>query len=88
MIWILSGALFVVAGYLLVLNWICVIQGLRGKSTSSWIPLLGGGLGAIGCWVAPDDTLTRWWWVPLVIDFGSAPGLLFTAVYPLFRRSE
>ena len=87
MIWILSGALFLAAGYLSVLNWVCVIQGLRGKSTSSWIPLFGGCLGALGCWVAPHETLTRLWWVPLVIDFGSAPGLCFTAIYPLFRRS-
>lgn len=86
MTWLLAGALLLVGAYLSVLNWICVVQGLRGRSSSSWMPLAGGVLGMAGCLVAPGDALEPWWWIPLVVDFGSAPGLTYTLVYYAFVR--
>ncbi len=48
---------------------------VRGGSTQSWIPLLGGGLCALACWVAPWPGAFRFWWLPLCLDWGSLPGL-------------
>ena len=41
----------------------------------SMIPLIGGVFGAIGCYIAPSESLNRLWWLPLIIDPGCA--LLF-----------
>ena len=88
MLWLLTAVLLLLGAYISVLNWLCVVQGLRGRSTSSWIPLLGGVLGAVACVIAPDGALRHLWWVPLLADFGSAPGLAWTALASLFARRE
>lgn len=86
MMWIVAGVLLLLASWVIVLNWACVVRGLRGRGHSSWIPLVGGMLGAAGCWLAPDGALLQFWWVPLILDFGSAPGLVATLGYLLFRK--
>lgn len=80
---ILSALLIAVGGYVCVLNWRLVYARSRGKSQSSWIPLVGGGLIAIG--LAIDPRTRAWWWLPLLIDWGCAPGLLHTALFFLNR---
>ena len=44
----------------------------------SMIPLFGGLLGTVGCFVAPSPVARQFWWVPLFIDPGCA--LLFGLV--------
>ncbi|MBL8814508.1 MAG: hypothetical protein JNL58_00655 [Planctomyces sp.] len=36
----------------------------------SMIPLVGGVLGAIGCWLAPAPSVRSLWWLPLIFDPG------------------
>ena len=88
MMWIVTGVLLLLASWVILVNWVCVVQGLRGRAHDSWTPLLGGMLGAAGCWVAPDGGLQRAWWVPFFVDFGSVPGLAVTVGYLLFRREK
>lgn len=80
---ILSALLIAVGGYVCVLNWRLIYARGRGKGKGSWIPLVGGGLIAIGLAISPQ---TRgWWWMPLLLDWGCAPGLLHTAWFFLDR---
>jgi hypothetical protein len=80
---ILSALLIAAGGYLCALNWRLVYSRSRGKGKGSWIPLAGGGLMAIG--LAVRAQTSSWWWLPLLLDWGCAPGLLYTAWFFLNR---
>ena len=59
------------------------VNGLRGRKTASYIPLVGGicgilGLGSIGPWAR------HWVWLPLVLDFGTIPLFAWTTFFYLF----
>jgi hypothetical protein len=86
MIWIVTGLLLLLSIWISLANWAVVIRGLRGRGHASWIPIVGGLLGAAGCWLAPDGALLDVWWVPFIVDFGSAPGCVVTLGYLLLRR--
>lgn len=74
-------ALIVVGLFFIVMNWAVVLQWLLRRKHSSWVPLFGGLLAAIGTVVLPYPYFRSFWWVPLVIDWGSLPGLIFTVFY-------
>ena len=85
--WILAFLLGAVFVWLATLNATVVWQGgFRRKKTSSWIPLVAGVCGSLALVVAPLPQASRWWWIPLILDWGSIPGLLFTLGYFLFVR--
>jgi len=82
--WIVTGVLGFLALYIMVVNNGIFIQGyFLKKETPSWIPLLGGGLGACALLVCPVPGTGSWWWAPLLLDFGCLPGALFTGWYYL-----
>ena len=67
--------------------WVLFVD-LRGDSDPpSSIPLFGGLMGAAGLWLMPVEGAAHWFWLPLVLDYGCAPVMLFTA-YRLFSRSS
>lgn len=43
------------------------------------IPFIGGIVGLIGVAVCPLPVSNRWFWVPLVLDVGTLPLLVFAA---------
>jgi hypothetical protein len=47
----------------------------------SLVPLVGGGVGAIGALIAPHDMVQRLWWVPLIVDPGCALMFGFGAAF-------
>jgi hypothetical protein len=51
----------------------------------SVIPLIGGIVGAAGLGMSPEPSLARFWWIPLLLDYGSAPSLL---VWMVARRRK
>ena len=55
----------------------------RHAHVSSWIPLLGGGLGAFALILSPAVVLRGWWWIPLCVDWGSLPGLAYSVFWNL-----
>lgn len=56
------------------------------KKSPSWIPLLGGVSGVMCCLILPVPSLKAVWWIPLILDLGSVPGLVYTIFFLLRRR--
>jgi hypothetical protein len=77
---------FAIFGFVATLNWMTVWAAIfRGKH-SSWVPLVGGLFGVLGVRFLPITRLRSYWWLPLILDYGSLPGLLYTAWFLAFRR--
>ena len=82
--WILAGLLITFSTYVALGQWYCIYVIPRQKNAQgeprnySMVPLIGGGVGAIGCVIAPLEGLQRLWWLPLVLDPGCV--LMFGAV--------
>jgi hypothetical protein len=73
--------------WLSILNWSVAWRGLvRRQLAPSGIPLLGGSLGALGLVAVPLPEVARFWWLPLLLDWGCAPGLLHALLYHVLRR--
>ena len=54
-----------------------VVNYFRTRTHVSAIPLLGGVAGAVGTAVLPIHDLSRWWWVPLLLDYGCVPMFVY-----------
>jgi hypothetical protein len=82
---IIAGAAFLwIAG----LNWSVAWRlRIRKQPAPSWIPLLGGLLGSASLLIAPVPDVAALWWVPLLVDWGSIPGLLDTGFFHIRRQS-
>ncbi len=83
--WTLALLLGAFGLWMTLLNWGTVWLGLRGRKAPSWIPLLGGGTLALALLIAPHNPWRNLWWVPLLLDWGSIPGLTAAAWLTLRR---
>ncbi len=88
--WIAAGIMALLFLLLAFVNGAIFVQGFffKKKKTPSWIPLLGGGLGAGALAVCPLPGTEAWWWAPLLLDYGCVPGLAHTGWYYLRQRHE
>ena len=90
-----SSGLGSVGGWLLLLVLSLCVSALNAavfwqtyvlrRHSPSWIPLLGGGMGALALAILPLPQANRWWWLPFLLDWGSLPGLLHAALWHLLR---
>jgi len=53
------------------------------QRTPSVTPLLAGVCGTIALLIVPLTGIRRWWWIPLLLDWGSL-GILVSLVYYLY----
>lgn len=85
--WILTVPLVAIGSGIALWNWRIIIASLANPRAKheSWIPLAGGVLASIGFLIPPDDDLRRLWWLPLVADWGCAPGMLATGIFHFWR---
>ena len=60
----------------------------RRPKYESWVPLLGGLLGACAFFTLPIPSLKQWFWLPLVLDWGSIPGIAYTLIWYLFFKPK
>jgi len=77
---------------LLLSSWLCALNAgvfwklfVRKEEAPSWIPLVGGVLGVFGLGVIPIELAHRLCWLPLLLDYGSLPGILHT-IYAFVAR--
>jgi hypothetical protein len=54
---------------------------IRRERTSSWIPIVGGLCGVAAALIVPFPLAKQFWWLPLLLDWGSLPGLSYTLIY-------
>lgn len=50
-----------------------VVRYLTSKRTGSMVPFVGGVAGALGLALSPNVIPSGIWWLPLLVDPGSAP---------------
>jgi hypothetical protein len=79
--WIISAVLIGLFGIIAIGHAFCLIRFLAGGVAFSVIPLLGGVLGAVGFWMAPAPALRHFWWLPLLLDYGSIPSAVSWLVF-------
>ena len=74
--WVWSIALACPAVLIVIVNWVVLFRNLRGQiPPRSGVPFAGGILGAFAIMAAPAD-IRGWWWVALIMDWGSLPSLI------------
>ena len=83
---LVSGSLLLAfAGLIFIANWRVFYDNfILRQASSSWTPLLGGFLGAIGLLAIPFSALHQYWWLPFLLDWGSSPGIAHTIWWHLF----
>jgi len=79
--WAVGGAL------LLVSFWLCALNAgvfwklfVRKVEAPSWIPLVGGVSGVFGLVIIPVELAHKLCWLPLLLDWGSLPGISHTII--------
>jgi hypothetical protein len=89
MMWIYSISLITGFLFLAAINVSIAFRGyFKRAATDAWVPLVGGAFGAIGVSNLPIESLQEWWWVPLLVDLGSLPAILYMAWRAVLIRSS
>lgn len=85
-LWAFGCAAVIAFLWLTILNWRVFWQRhIRGVESTSWIPLLAGLSGVAAMLLLPVNW-SGFWWLPLLIDWGSAPGLIYSAIWYTLRK--
>ena len=71
--------------YVTLCNFVIVFGWYLRRRRGSLVPLVGGLAGISACFTLPYHALRSWWYVPLLIDLGSLPLLVLTAVFHVRR---
>ena len=75
---VISIALIAAFTLINVASYCCVVRFLVSGTNFSAVPFLEGILGSLGCLLSSHPTLRHLWWLPLILDYGSAPFLAFS----------
>ncbi len=79
--WILAVPFFLLFGILAVGQTGILIENFRNGKGSSAFPFIGGISGVIGLAILDWKLALYWFWVPLLLDWGSFPLLFITLCY-------
>jgi hypothetical protein len=67
-------------------GYVFVAATLLRKRAPSWIPLVAGISGVVAIIISPLGALRSWWWMPLVGDWGSLPGIGYAVLNYAWHR--
>lgn len=81
----LAVLLLTFSACVIALNAACIYAQVVRQKYSSWIPLVGGIAGMIGCLIFPHGHLRSYWWLPLILDYGCMVGMTHTLVFYTWR---
>jgi len=70
----------------IIFNCIYFVQSLINKKWISLAPFIGGIFGVFGILLLPVEGINKFWWIPLFLDLGCLPVLLWTLFYHLFHH--
>ncbi|MFN5945032.1 MAG: hypothetical protein ACK5ZG_06295 [Phycisphaerae bacterium] len=84
--YVASTLLVLLGTYIIIMNYVIFVQGLRGKRTASMGWWLGGVSAAGGLALAPWLTNKTWVGLPLLLDLTCAPMLVILPVMLVWRR--
>jgi hypothetical protein len=74
--WFFATVFLLLFFLLAVANAYSVAASFWHKRHISAVPFFGGIAGVLGFLVTPVKHVNEWWWLPLIVDYGSAPVLL------------
>ncbi len=88
--WLVSGILLLVFLIVAAANWtIPVLYLISRKKMPSAVFLVGGLCGAIGIYFLPLEGFRRYFWLPLLFDWGCAPVIIHALLRRfVFRKEE
>ena len=85
--WVFAALCLLVAIWISILNWIVFWKRhILSLTSPSWIPLLGGVLGSLAILIMPLRQGKPWVWIPLLLDWGSVPGLGYSLFVHMVRN--
>jgi len=85
--WIISAALLLIGLVVSVSNWITFFNNyVFQKTWRSSVFLIGGVCGALGINFLPIAGISQYFWVPLILDWGSLPLIVFSLVRYLLKK--
>lgn len=88
-LWIATGLLGLFGGLITLVNGgIFVQMAILRQDAPSWVPLIGGLALMIALLLCPLPGTARWWWLPLLVDYGCVPGFAHTAWYYWRHRHD
>ena len=79
--------LIILGGGLGLLNWVSGVGALLKKSSTSFIPYLGGLMCLGGIYLHPVVQFGTYWWVALLIDFTLLPSII-VVLYQSIRSGK
>ncbi len=83
--WIIGSILIILSLGLIGLNSVVFWKRyIKREHTSSWIPLIGGVFGSLAFAILPLIPLHKWWWLPLILDWGSLPGIVVAILWNIW----
>jgi hypothetical protein len=87
--WGFGGALLLISIWLSTMNAIIAWKlYVRKVPAPSWIPVMGGMCGVFGLIFIPGELAHKLCWLPLLLDYGSLPGFLHTAIFYVIYYSR
>ena len=89
--WSIACLLFALAAGVMAFNKMTVCSWMRRKNPAAAISLIGGCLGAAGCFMSPLLWLNKAWWLPTMLDVIGVPHLIVFAwmgIQELLKRQK
>ena len=74
--------------YIIVMNWLCFLHNINPKLRGFASPglFIGGLLGSCALLVVPFPLANKLWWIPIIVDWGSLPILVWSTFILLYKR--
>lgn len=80
--------IFIIIGSLLIImNYLAMYYSYRNKKHISGTPFFGGSLLALGLFLL-QNSLSQYWWLPLLIDYCCIPVVLVWLYHNLVHRNK
>ena len=84
--WAIGIAVLGFAVFVMIGNWLTLINLFNKKGSTSFIPLFGGCLAMVGILITPFPHKAYWFWTPLLLDWGCIPMWTWVGIAQLKKK--